>query len=157
MTIEVGYIDNGRGVIIRQSGVVTGKEIIAAHDNIYKQHQLHCQQYHIIDKSCCTEYDVNASEIEIIARLDCKMTRYNSNIIMAVIESTCLQFNLTDVWQAYVEGIILYSKSFCNQADALRWVKKTLWMIKYQSFRNNSELECLKTNNFIPDSSSMLR
>ena len=122
MTIEVDYIDNGRGVIIRQSGVVTGKEIIAAHDKIYKQHQLHCQQYHIIDKSKCTEYDVTAKDIEIIAELDEKASAINANIIIAVIESESLQFSLTNVWQAYVKTYIFKTKAFATRALAIDWI-----------------------------------
>ena len=142
MTIEIDYIDGGRGVIIRQSDVVTGEEIIQAHDEIYEQHQVVCQQYHIVDKSWCTEYDVSSYELELIAGLDCKMTRLNKNFVMAIIESQSLQYNLTNVWQAYVEETILYSKSFSNQVSALRWIKQSLQMIQYQFTINGEEMTC---------------
>lgn len=149
MTIEVNYIDNGNGVIIRQHDVVTGKEIINAHDEIYEQHKLCCQQYHIIDKSWCTEYNVTASEMKIISALDCKMAKHNSHIIMAVVESDYLHFSLTEVWQAYIEGVIKYSQSFTNQVDALRWIEEALQMIQYQPMTNNRDRECINGNSFM--------
>lgn len=136
MTVEIDYVDGGRGVIYRLSDAVTGKEIIAAHDKVYVQHKMLTQQYHIIDKSWCTEYDVNASEINIIARLDCKMTERNPQMIMAVIESQHLMFNLTEVWQTHVEDFIQYSESFTNQVDALRWIKQLLQTIQYEKVMN---------------------
>ena len=141
MTIDVRYVDNGRGVIIRQSGVVTGKEIIAVHDEIYKQHKVVCQQYHIIDKSYCTEYNVTAKEIKIISSLDCKMASLNPDIIMAVIESNYLQFNLTDVWKVYIEDSIKYSKSFSDHLNALRWIKNNLRVMKKKQSGSNANID----------------
>lgn len=143
MTVEINYVDGDRGVIYRLSEVVTGKEIIAAQDKIYEKHKKKTQQYHIIDKSWCTEYDVNVSEINIIARLDCKMTERNPQMIMAVIESQHLMFNLTELWQAYIEDSIQYSESFTNQVDALRWVKQLLQITQYESVMNCKNQECM--------------
>ena len=72
MTIQVNYIDNGRGVEVLASGLVTGKELISAHTKIYAADKIRNQRYHIIDKSQCTEYDVTASDIKIIVQLDRK-------------------------------------------------------------------------------------
>ncbi|WP_198262902.1 hypothetical protein [sulfur-oxidizing endosymbiont of Gigantopelta aegis] len=126
MTIEVDYIDGKRGVLIRLSNRVTGQEMINIHDEIYRSHQSVTQQYHIIDKSWCLEYDVTATEVRKLAELDCKLTQLNADIAIAVIESNYLQFNLTDVWQAYIEDCIKYSQSFKNQPDALDWLKCVL-------------------------------
>ncbi len=126
MAIEVIYIDDGRGVIIQESNVVTGKEIITAQVKIYEQHKLVRQQYHIIDKSWCTEYNVTASDIKIISDRDKKTAKLNPDIIMAVIESKSLQFSLTDIWQAHVESFIQHSKSFINKSDALVWIREIL-------------------------------
>ncbi|MCW8929856.1 MAG: hypothetical protein OQL19_06425 [Gammaproteobacteria bacterium] len=144
MAVSVDYVDGGRGVIVRQSEIVTGEEIIAAQKGIYKKHKQHCQQYHIIDKSWCTEYAVDASELAMISRLDCKMTEHNCNIIMAVIESNYLQYSLTDVWQAYVSDVIKYSKSFNNQVGALGWIKQLLQEIQYELVFSKHEFEYIK-------------
>ena len=126
MTINVNFIDNGRGVEILASGLVTGNEIISAHKEIYAPDKLESQRYHIIDKSQCTEYDVNASDIETMSQLDRDAAQVNAHIIMAIVESSCLKFSLSELWQAHVESFIEHSKSFSNRADAEQWISETL-------------------------------
>ncbi len=126
MTINVNFIDNGRGVEILASGLVTGNEIISAHKEIYAPDKLENQRYHIIDKSQCTEYDVNASDIETMSQLDRDAAQVNANIIIAIVESSCLKFSLSELWQAHVESFIKHSKSFSNRADAEQWIGETL-------------------------------
>ncbi len=139
MTIEATYIDEGRGVIIRASNSVTGKEIIAINEKLLIQHGMVMQQYHIIDKSWCTEYDVSAADIEAISKLDKKMAEINSELIIAVIESKTLRFSLTEVWQVYVESFINHTKSFNNQVEAIAWVNNLLLMQNKQSLTSQLE------------------
>ncbi len=126
MTIEVYYVDDGRGVVVRQYGVVTGADIINAQCQIYRQHKLRRQTYHLIDKSQCSEYVVSAAEIKAIAANDCKIARLNNNIIIAIVESKILQFSLTDTWQLFVEDCIQHSCAFDSQTPAMLWVDKIL-------------------------------
>jgi len=124
MSIEVNVLDNGEGIEILATGIVYGREIIQAHSKIYDEKYLKSQKYHIIDKSKCTEYDVTAGDIEIIAELDEKASRINPNIIIAVIESESLKFTLTDVWQAYVKNYIFKTQAFSSREYALSWISE---------------------------------
>jgi len=122
MSIEVNILDDGEGVEILATGIVYGREIIQSHQKIYDDKHLRKQKYHIIDKSKCTEYDVTAKDIEVIAGLDKKASIINPNIIIAVIESESLQFSLTRVWQAYVKKYIFKTKSFKSRDLAIDWI-----------------------------------
>jgi len=124
MTIEVNVLENGEGVEILATGIVYGHEIIQAHEKIYDEKYLKKQKYHIIDKSKCTEYDVTAKDIEVIAELDEKASKINPNIIIAVIESESLQFSLTAVWQAYVKKYIFKTKAFASRELAISWISE---------------------------------
>ena len=126
MTIQVNYIDNGRGVEVLASGLVTGKELISAHSKIYAADKLSNQRYHIIDKSQCTEYNVTAADIKIIAQLDRQAAQVNSALIMAIVESNTLEYSLSELWQAYVEPFIQHCQSFSNRTDAEQWIRDTL-------------------------------
>ena len=126
MTIKVNYIDNDRGVEILASGLVTGKEVIAAHAKIYAVEKLRIQRYHIIDKSRCTEYDVSASDIKLIAQLDRQAAQVNPALIMAIVESSSLKYSLSELWQAHVEPFIKHSQSFTNRTDAEQWIHDCL-------------------------------
>jgi len=126
MAIKVNYIDNGKGVEIVATGSVTGKDIISAHKKIYAADALAAQRYHIIDKSQCTEYNVTASDIEAITQLDREAARVNANIIIAFVESSSLEFSLSEVWQAYVEAFIQHSRTFTNRSDAEQWIREMI-------------------------------
>ena len=56
MTVQINYPDNGIGIEIIASGIVTGEEIIKAQDEIYNEENLQKQKYQIIDRTHCTEY-----------------------------------------------------------------------------------------------------
>jgi hypothetical protein len=140
MTIEVDYIDGRRGVLIRLSNRVTGQEMINVHDEVYRSHQSVTQQYHIIDKSWCLEYDVTAIEVRKLAELDCKLTILNKDIAIVVIESNYLQFNLTDVWQAYVEDCVNHTESFKSQVDALEWLKIVLQNVHHNTMMPSKDM-----------------
>lgn len=122
MSIEVNILDDGEGIEILASGIVYGREIIHSHQEIYNDKHLRKQKYHIIDKSKCTEYDVTAKEIEIIAELDKKASTINPGIIIAIIESESLQYSLTSVWQAYVKEYIFKTKAFKSRDLAIDWI-----------------------------------
>ncbi|MCW9047284.1 MAG: hypothetical protein OQK46_04325 [Gammaproteobacteria bacterium] len=124
MSIEVNILDNGEGIEILASGIVYGRDIIQSHQKIYHEKHLKKQKYHIIDKSKCTEYDVTAKDIEMIAELDKKASKINPNIIIAVIESESLQFSLTGVWQAYVKNYIFKTETFQSREQAIDWITK---------------------------------
>ncbi|MEO1945249.1 MAG: hypothetical protein ABGY11_13190 [Candidatus Thioglobus sp.] len=124
MSIEVNIENNGEGIEIVATGVVTGNEIIKAHKKIYDKAHLSCQKYHIIDKSKCIEYDVSAKDIESIAELDGKASEINPNIIIAIIESESLQFSLTETWQEYLKlnKNLFNTKSFTDRNSAIEWI-----------------------------------
>jgi hypothetical protein len=64
MAIRINYLDNGIGIEIIASGIVTGEEIIKAQEEIYNEENLKKQKYQIIDRTHCTEYQVSSEDIE---------------------------------------------------------------------------------------------
>ena len=49
MPIQINYLDNGTGIEIIASGIVTCEEIIKANKEIYNEWNIYKQQYQIID------------------------------------------------------------------------------------------------------------
>lgn len=126
MAIDIIYVDDGRGVIIRACDQIYGKELIQAHLEVYEQHKNVQQQYHLMDNSWCSEYNVTAEELRVICEIDYKSSLLNPELIKAVIESSMLKYSLTEAWQVYTEDYIHHSKSFSNQTNALVWVRELL-------------------------------
>ena len=123
MTIQVNYIDNGTGIELIASGIVTGEEIIESHKEIYKEENLKKIKYKIVDRSKCTKYQVYSEEIEKIAAMDDNASKVNPNLIIAVISTTTLQYGMTRMWQAYLKNSFFVTKNFPDRLSADKWLK----------------------------------
>jgi hypothetical protein len=118
MTIQINYLDDGIGIEIVASGIVTGEEIIQAHKEIYNDENLSKQKYQIIDRTHCTKYQVYSEAIEAISEIDNKASEANPNIIIAIVSPTSLQFGMTRMWQAYIKDDCFVTKIFTNRKSA---------------------------------------
>lgn len=123
MAIRINYIDNGIGIEINASGIVSGEEIIEAHKEIYSKENVTRQKYQIIDRSDCEEYLVSHEEVKKIAELDKAASKSNPNIIIAIIASSDLQFGMSRMWQAYIEESNFVTKIFHDRKSADEWIE----------------------------------
>ena len=123
MTIQVNYLENGIGIELIASGIVTGEEVIEAHKEIYNEEDFKKQRYKIVDRTDCTKYQVYPEEIEKIAEMDDKASRINPNLIIAVISTTSLQYGMTRMWQAYLKNNVFITKNFSDRISADNWIK----------------------------------
>ena len=126
MAIQINYLDNGIGIEIIASGIVTGEEIIKAQEEVYNEENLQKQKYQIIDRTHCTEYQVSSEEIERISDRDNRASEVNSYIIIAVVSSTPLQYGMTRMWQAYIKEDRFVTKIFVDRKSADEWIKLQL-------------------------------
>jgi hypothetical protein len=126
MAIQINYLDNGIGIEIIASGIVTGEEIIKAQEEIYNEENLQKQKYQIIDRTHCTEYQVSSEDIERISDIDNRASEVNSYIIIAVVSSTPLQYGMTRMWQAYIKEDRFMTKIFVDRKSADEWIKLQL-------------------------------
>jgi hypothetical protein len=126
MAIQVNYIDNGMGIEIIASGVVTGEDIIEAHKKIYNEVNLKKQKYQIVDRSHCKEYKVSPEQIRSIAELDKAASKTNPDIMIALIAPTAHQFGMSRMWQAYIEESHFLTKVFNDRRSADIWIEEQL-------------------------------
>ena len=126
MAIQINHLDNGIGIEILASGIVTGEEIIKAQEEIYDEENLQKQKYQIIDRTHCTEYQVSSEDIERISDIDNRASEVNSYIIIAVVSSTPLQYGMTRMWQAYIKEDRFMTKIFSDRKSADEWIKLQL-------------------------------
>jgi hypothetical protein len=126
MAIQVNYIDNGMGIEIIASGVVTGEDIIEAHKKIYNEVNLKKQKYQIVDRSHCKEYKVSPEQIRSIAELDKAASITNPDIMIALIAPTAHQFGMSRMWQAYIEESHFLTKVFNDRRSADIWIEEQL-------------------------------
>jgi hypothetical protein len=126
MAIQTNCLDNGIGIEIIASGIVTGEEIIKAQEEVYNEENLQKQKYQIIDRTHCTEYQVSSEDIERISDIDNRASEVNSYIIIAVVSSTPLQYGMTRMWQAYIKEDRFVTKIFADRKSADEWIELQL-------------------------------
>jgi len=122
MTVQVEYLENGIGIEIIESGIVTGEEVIEAHKEIYNEENFKKQKYKIVDRTDCTKYQVYPENIEKIAEIDDEASRINPNLIIAVISTTPLQHGMTELWRAYMKNDVFITKNFPDRTSADNWI-----------------------------------
>ncbi len=122
MTIQVNYLENGIGIEIIASGIVTGEEVIEAHKEVYNEENFKKQKYKIVDRTDCTKYQVYPEDIEKIAEIDDEASRINPNLLIAVISTTSLQHGMTRMWQAYMKNNVFITKNFQDRISADNWI-----------------------------------
>ena len=122
MTIQVNYLENGIGIELIASGIVTGEEVIEAHKEVYNEENFKKQKYKIVDRTDCTKYQVYPEDIEKIAEMDDEASRINPNLIIAVISTTSLQHGMTRMWQAYMKNNVFITKNFLDRISADNWI-----------------------------------
>ena len=122
MTVQVKYLENGIGIEIIESGIVTGEEVIKAHKEIYNEENFEKQKYKIVDRTDCTKYQVYPEDIVKIAEMDDEASRINPNLIIAVISTTPLQHGMTELWRAYMKNDVFITKNFPDRTSADNWI-----------------------------------
>ena len=126
MAIKIQYIDDGVGIKIIASGIVTGEEIIEAHKEIYSKTNLKKQRYQIIDRSNCKDYQVSSTEVQRIADIDKAAAKINPNIFMALISPTDVQFGMSRMWEAFIGETPFVTKVFRDRKSADEWIEEQL-------------------------------
>ena len=126
MPVEVNILEEGRGVEILATGVVYGYEILEANEEIISNKNLGNIQYHLIDKSACTKYNVTTNDILKISEFDRLFAQANPNIIMAIVESKALRFSMTTLWQIIIKKYDFRNNSFKDRDAALKWIKGSM-------------------------------
>jgi hypothetical protein len=126
MAIEINYLDDGVGIEIVASGIVTGDEVLAAHKEIYSAENLARRRYQIVDRTHCDYYCLRPEEIKKIAELDKAAAKSNPNIRIAIVSSTELQFDMSRIWQIYVQESSIVSKLFHDRKSVDAWIQEQM-------------------------------
>ncbi len=126
MPIEIQYSDDRKGVDFYAVGYVTGKEIIECGKEIFKEKGFSSLRYWIVDRSRCTEYEVTADEVRLIAELDKRAAKENPNMITAIISETDLQYGMSRMYETFVGESGFKTKLFRDRDTAEKWIEREL-------------------------------
>lgn len=126
MPVELEYVDDGAGVLMNGSGIVTGRELYAANAEIYSDQHVFDQRYQIVDFTNAERFDISAEDVRELAAQDCAGAERNPNIVVAIAGESDLIFGLARMWEAHVNESPLRTCVFRTVDEARQWIGAVL-------------------------------
>lgn len=121
--------NNNQGVLLKMSGLVSGREIIALNREIYNRDHDKQLRYQIWDFTDARRMEVSPDELHTIALDDKAEAAKNPNMLVALVGSP-RQLNGVDIsYQVFSQtwiGYGLQSDSFRSLAEARQWIERSL-------------------------------
>lgn len=126
MPITVKYLQSGAGVVYVGSGVVTGREIISANEEIYARHRLLPQKYQLCDLLKVERFDVSEQELATLAGQDIAASKINPDVFVAIVAERDVISGLAHVWEELVGDSQFDTSVFSTMAEADTWIREKL-------------------------------
>ena len=127
MPYIASYLDGGKGVHKKGSGVVTGPELFAAaladRSDEARARKL---RYGICDFSEATDMQVTPVQIRQLVEINRKMAELTPGGIVAIVAPGSLSYALARLWHTLTDDLGWTSNVFYTRPDAIAWVRKQL-------------------------------
>ena len=125
MTIEVEYLDEGKGALYRASGVLTGDELIEANQRVLSRAVAEkLLLYVLFDCDGITGVSISDLQLRRVAEQDIVASRHMRNpIVVAIYAKDDVPFALSRMWMVYVEAAGWNTHVFRQKSDAVTWLK----------------------------------
>ena len=126
MSIDIGYVADGEGIVLKGSGLVTGRDIIEANQEIYRPDSLKKQKYQIFDFSTVDRFDVTSADIRRCAEQDKAASTINPHIAIAIIVAKDAEYGMARMWEAHVADSGCRTMIFRDRETAEDWIKSLI-------------------------------
>ena len=119
--IDVIWLEDSAGVIIRYPSRITGREIIEVLSNLTADPAFERVSYFVGDRTDVTDMLVSSEEVREIAELNLKARERNPKHFVVLISPTNLSFGLSRMYASHVnhEDFIFVCR---NWAEARLWL-----------------------------------
>lgn len=125
MPYEASYVDDGKGVLKRGIGIVTGLEIYNSclHDSLDKEKSSKLR-YGLIDFTETTEMRVTPGDIRRLVEMNRKLASFTPGALIAIVGPTALPYALARMWHTLSDDLPWESNVFHTRPDAIAWLRK---------------------------------
>jgi hypothetical protein len=126
MTIEVDYVDDGKGALYKASGVLSGEELIAANGRVLSR-ALGGESllYSFFDCNSITGVAISDAQLRRVADQDVAASqRMRNRVIVAIYAKDDVPFALARMWMVYVEAAGWETNVFRRKSEAVAWLKE---------------------------------
>ena len=121
------HIAQGRYIVFRAMGAVTGSEIIEANQWLYAGSQNEGPaKFQLWDFSATTQINVDIGLIEKMAAQDKQAAQTISQLFVALVAPEDLIYGLSRMWQAFADDEAIESKIFRDFGNAEIWLRSQM-------------------------------
>lgn len=125
MPVDLIPLDDGTGVLLTASGVVTDEEYIAAmKEHLSNNELLQRLKYSLSDYSPAQKILVSADAIQRVAELCKKTAASHPEVIVAQVGESDLIFGLSRMFQAYIADLPWEIRLFRTRPEAEAWLRQ---------------------------------
>lgn len=127
MPYTASYVDGGKGVFKKGTGVVTGLEIFtsALHETANPARPRGIR-YALIDFSETADLKITPLDIRRIVEINRKLAATTPGEVVAIVAPTELPYAMARLWHTLSDDIGWQSNVFHTRAAAIYWLRKEL-------------------------------
>ena len=124
MPYVIDMSDDGKGIVVTLSGVITGQEAMAANNTVVERMESHGLAWQAWDMSSAERFDITTEQLRALAIQDSNMARKKSDHKVALVGTRELFAGADEIYSIFsdVRGGFEMQR-FDRMADAMEWVK----------------------------------
>lgn len=121
------YLDDGRGLHKKGSGIVTGLEVISnCVEETIDEERARKVRYALIDLTEVTEMKVTPPDIRVIVDVNRKMASFTPGVPIALVAPGQLSYAMARLWHTLTDDFGWTSNVFHSRPEAVAWLRKEL-------------------------------
>lgn len=127
MPYKTEYMDREGGVITTYWGTVTDDEVVrSGMEKTASIERVKAYRYILTDLSNVDAYRVSPQAIQENAKIAAQFFAINSNVLLAFVLPSDVEFGMGRMWQVYADQAGLHSRVFRTRREADEWLKLKL-------------------------------
>ena len=127
MGIEVSLTVDGFGVRYRSWDVLTGKDLIEAHERLREEVRRKPDiRYLFVDHSAVTRQTIDTGSLRILAERSHEVLDLLPDGIVAIVAPKDVLFGLSRMWEMLADQPVLVSHVARTPAEAVAWLREQL-------------------------------
>jgi hypothetical protein len=126
VAIDVEFVDDGKGVIYRASGVLGGEELVMINEGVLSRALaggtlLYC----FFDCNSITGVSISDIQLRRVADQDVAAShRMRNRVVVAIYAKDDIPFALSRMWMVYVEAAGWETSVFRQKSEAMDWLRE---------------------------------
>ncbi len=127
MPIDIRYLDEGRGVLWKAYGHLSGKEVMETNTEVHSEpERMKSYRYVLVDLTDVESVQISNNELVRIVAQDELAARSRPQSVVAIAAPTDVMFGISRMWEAHVDQLGWDTAVFRTRREADQWIVETV-------------------------------